>query len=214
MIVQLTGTLLEINPTSVVLDVGGIGYELGVSANTIGALPACGEAGVTLLTRLVVREDAMELFGFASKTERVLFDQLRAISGVGPKLALAVLSTFTPEQLAHIVQAQDSARMAQVPGVGQKKASRLLMELSDVFSKNAELKRLVGLSSPESARLAVTGGAQAGAASLETDATEALLAMGFTSQEAELALEGYEKAGAATIEKVVAYALRRLGSGR
>ncbi len=214
MIVQLTGTLLEINPTSVVLDVGGIGYELGVSANTIGALPACGEAGVTLLARLVVREDAMELFGFASKTERALFDQLRAISGVGPKLALAVLSTFTPEQLAHIVQAQDSARMAQVPGVGQKKASRLLMELSDVFSKNAELKRLVGLSSPESARLAVTGGAQAGAASLETDATEALLAMGFTSQEAELALEGYEKAGAATIEKVVAYALRRLGSGR
>ena len=213
MIVQLTGTLLEVNLTSIVLDVGGVAYELGVSANTIAALPAQGEAGVTVLTRLIVREDAMDLFAFASKTERALFDQLRAISGVGPKLALAVLSTFTPEQLAHIVQAQDSSRMAQVPGVGQKKASRLLMELSDVFSKNAELKRLVGLGGGESARLAVTGGA-AGASSVEADATEALLAMGFTPQEAELALDGHQKAAATTIESVVAYALRRLGSGR
>lgn len=213
MIVQLTGTLLEVNPASVVLDVGGVAYEMGVSANTIAALPAQGEAGVTILTRLIVREDAMDLFGFSTKTERALFDQLRAISGVGPKLALAVLSTFTPEQLAHVVQAQDSARMAQVPGVGQKKASRLLMELSDVFSKNAELKRLVGLGTAESARPAVTGGA-AGATSVEADATEALLAMGFTPQEAELALDGHEKVGATTIESVVAYALRRLGSGR
>ncbi len=212
MIVQLTGTLLEVNPASVVLDVGGVAYEMGVSANTIAALPAQGEAGVTILTRLIVREDAMDLFGFSTKTERALFDQLRAISGVGPKLALAVLSTFSPQQLAHIVTAQDSSRMAQVPGVGQKKASRLLMELSDVFSKNAELRGLVGLSTPESARLAVTGAAAA--TSVEADATEALLAMGFTSQEAELALQGHEKAGAATIESVVAYALRRLGSGR
>ena len=213
MIVQLTGTLVEALPTHIVLDVHGVGYELGVSSTTAAALPPVGEAGVTVLTRLIVREDAQELYGFATREERALFDQLRAISGVGPKLALAVLSTFTPEQLAHIVQAQDSARMAQVPGVGQKKASRLLMELSDVFSKNAELKRLVGLGTAESARLAVTGGA-ASATSVEADATEALLAMGFTSQEAELALQGHEKAGATTIESVVAYALRRLGSGR
>ena len=88
----------------------------------------------------------MELYGFATRDERALFDQLRAISGVGPRLALAVLSTFTPAALAQIVTAQDAARMAQVPGVGRKKASRLIVELSDVFSKNAELRGLVGLS--------------------------------------------------------------------
>ena len=145
MIVQLTGTLVEVTPSRVTLDVGGVGYELGVSSTTAAALPHAGEAGVTILTRLIVREDAMELFGFSSRSERALFDQLRAISGVGPKLALAVLSTFTPSQLAQVVATQDAARMAQVPGVGRKKASRLLVELSDVFSKNADLRELVGL---------------------------------------------------------------------
>lgn len=211
MIVQLTGTLVEVTPSRVTLDVGGVGYELGVSSTTAAALPHAGEAGVTILTRLIVREDAMELFGFSSRSERALFDQLRAISGVGPKLALAVLSTFTPAQLAQVVGTQDAARMAQVPGVGRKKASRLLVELSDVFSKNADLRELVGLFSPESDQAPLPVGAQG---SVEFEATEALLSMGFTSQEAALALEGHEEAGALTIEKALAYALRRLGGGR
>lgn len=217
MIVQLTGTLLEVLPSRVVLDVGGVGYELGVSATTAASLPHVGATGVTVLTRMIVREDAQELYGFATRDERALFDQLRAISGVGPKLALAVLSTFTPAALAQVVGAQDSARMAQVPGVGKKKASRLLVELSDVFSKNAELRGLVGMVA-DNATLPLgqgsAGSAAAVAAGVEADATEALLSMGFTPQEAELALEGHAEAGAVTIEKVVAYALRRLGSGR
>ena len=212
MIVQLTGTLLEVLPSRIVLDVGGVGYELGVSSTTAAALPHAGEAGVTVLTRMIVREDAMELYGFASRDERALFDQLRAISGVGPRLALAVLSTFTPAVLAQIVTAQDTARMAQVPGVGRKKASRLIVELSDVFSKNAELRGLVGLTEPGAAPLPL--GQAAPGAGVVADATEALLSMGFTSQEAELALEGHEEAGAVTIEQVISYALRRLGSGR
>lgn len=212
MIVQLTGTLLEVLPGRVVLDVGGVGYELGVSSTTAAALPHAGEAGVTVLTRMIVREDAMELYGFASRDERALFDQLRAISGVGPRLALAVLSTFTPAVLAQIVTAQDTARMAQVPGVGRKKASHLIVELSDVFSKNAELRGLVGLSEPGAASLPLSQAAPG--AGVVADATEALLSMGFTSQEAELALEGHEEAGAVTIEQVISYALRRLGSGR
>ena len=125
MIVQLTGTLLEVLPTHVVLDVGGIGYELGVSSSTAAALPQVGEAGVTILTRLIVREDAMDLYGFSTREERALFDRLRAISGVGPKLALAVLSTFSPAQLATVVATQDIGRMAQVPGVGKRKGQRL-----------------------------------------------------------------------------------------
>lgn len=210
MIVQLTGTLVEVLPSRVVLDVGGVGFELGVSSTTAAALPHVGEAGVTLLTRMVVRDGSMELYGFASRPERAVFDQLRAIAGVGSKLALSVLSTFTPTALAQVVGEQDVARMAQVPGVGRKKASRLIVELSDVFSKNAELRGLVGLTEPQAA-LPVSQGV---APSVEAEATEALLSMGFTPQEAELSLEGHDEAGATTIEQVLAYALRRLGSGR
>ena len=105
MIVQLTGTLVELTASHVVLDVGGVGYELGVSAVTAASLPASGTPGVTLLARLQVREDAMTLFGFSSREERALFDRLCAISGVGPKLALSVLSTFTPSQVAGVVAA-------------------------------------------------------------------------------------------------------------
>lgn len=212
MIVQLTGTLLEVLPTHIVLDVGGVGFELGVSTTTAASLPHVGESGVTVLARMVVRDGSMELYGFATREERALFDQLRAISGVGSKLALSVLSTFSPAALAQIVATQETARMAQVPGVGRKKASRLIVELSDVFSKDAELRGLVGLSSPDAASLPlVTAVAGAG---VEADATEALLSMGFTSQEAELALEGHADAGATSVEQVLAYALRRLGSGR
>ena len=212
MIVQLTGTLLEVLPTHIVLDVGGVGFELGVSSTTAASLPHVGESGVTVLARMVVRDGSMELYGFASREERALFDQLRAISGVGSKLALAVLSTFSPATLAQVVTTQDAARMAQVPGVGRKKASRLSVELSDVFSKSAELRGLVGLSEPGAASLPLSP--SAAGAGVEADATEALLSMGFTSQEAELALEGHAEAGAVTVEQVLAYALRRLGSGR
>lgn len=213
MIVQLTGTLLEVLPTHIVLDVGGVGFELGVSSTTAASLPHVGESGVTVLARMVVRDGSMELYGFATREERALFDQLRAISGVGSKLALSVLSTFSPAALAQIVTTQDAARMAQVPGVGRKKASRLIVELSDVFSKDAELRGLVGLSSPDAASLPL-GTAAAAGTGVEADATEALLFMGFTSQEAELALEGHAEAGAVSVEQVLAYALRRLGSGR
>lgn len=210
MIVQLTGTLVEVMPTHVVLDVNGVGYLLGVSANTAATLPSVGEAGVTLLTRLLVKENAIELYGFATREERAVFDRLVGVSGVGPKLALAVLSTFSPRSLANVVTMQDEGRMATVPGVGKKKAQRLLIELQDVFSKDPDLMGLVGLSAePE---------AMPGAPLPETDesvtqeATSALLSMGFTPQEAELALEGHEQAGT-SLEKVIAYALRRLGGG-
>ena len=208
MIVQLTGTLLEVLPSSVVLDVGGVGYELGVSTTTASALPPSGTPAVTILTRLIVREDAQELYGFATREERALFDQLRAISGVGPKLALAVLSTFTPAQLATVVVTQDAGRMAQVPGVGKKKASRLLVELSDVFSKNIELKQLVGLTDALPAPKETVRDVPA------QEAADALLSMGFTSAEVALALEGAAEAGIASTKDMLSYALRRLGGGR
>lgn len=209
MIVQLTGTLVEVLPTHVVLDVGGVGYELGVSSSTAAALPQAGEAGVTVLTRLIVREDAMDLYGFATREERALFDRLVAISGVGPKLALSVLSTFSPAQLATVVATQDIGRMAQVPGVGKRKGQRLLVELEGVFAKDAELRGLVGFEQPSLSTVAASQ-----ASSVVAEATDALLSMGFSPQEAELALEGYEEAGVTTIEKALSFALRRLGGGR
>jgi Holliday junction DNA helicase RuvA len=209
MIVQLTGTLVEVLPTHVVIDVHGVGYELGVSANTAAALPAVGEAGVTLLTRLLVKENAMELYGFCSREERAVFDRLVGVSGVGPKLALAVLSTLTPASLATVVATQDEARMATVPGVGKKKAQRLLVELQDVFTKDPELMGLVGMTEPTPAASKLPETSE----SITQEATSALLSMGFTPQEAELALDGHEAAGAVTLEKVIGYALRRLGGG-
>lgn len=209
MIAQLTGTLVEVLPSSVVLDVQGVGFALGVSANTAAALPAAGEAGVTLLTRLLVKENSIELYGFATREERAVFDRLVNVSGVGPKLALAVLSTLTPQALANVVATQDANRMATVPGVGKKKAQRLLIELQDVFAKDPDLRGLVGMSEPDqsaAAKLPETD------ESVTQEATSALLSMGFTPQEAELALEGHESAGT-SLEKVIAYALRRLGGG-
>ena len=208
MIVSLTGTLAEASPTSVVLDVGGVGYELGVSATTAASLPEVGTAGVSLLARMVVREGAVDLYGFATRDERLLFDKLTGISKVGPKLALSVLSTFTPAALATIVVSEDAAGMARVPGVGKKTASRLIMELADVFAKDPTL---IGLAGTQSAAPVNASLAPSAIPSIDADVSDALLSMGFTSQEAELALEGREEAGANSLEAALAYALKRLG---
>lgn len=207
MIVQLTGSLIEVLPTHVIMDVHGVGFELGVSANTAAQLPAVGEAGVSILVRMLVKENAMELYGFATAQERSVFDRLIAISGVGPKLALAVLSTFTPQALATVVATQDSARMATVPGVGKKKAQRLLVELQDVFAKDELLRNLVGMDD---------GHHDAAVARpvlpLRDEASAALLSMGFTPQETELALEDIDFSSV-SLEQVLAVALKRLGGG-
>jgi Holliday junction DNA helicase RuvA len=209
MIVQLSGTLVAVSPSSVVLDVGGVGYELGVSATTAASLPEVGTPGVTLLTRLVVREGDIRLYGFARHEERSLFDALCQVSGVGPKLALAALSTFTVGELAQIALAGDAKRMSAVPGVGKKLASRLVLELQNAFEGDAELRGLAGLSAadvPADAQPTTQDG-------LVAEVTAALLQMGFTPQEAKLALDGLEDSGAATESAALSYALKRLGGG-
>ncbi len=210
MIVQLTGTLIELTASHAVLDVGGVGYELGISAVTAGSLPEVGTPGVTLLARLQVREDAMTLFGFSTREERSLFDRLCAISGVGPKLALSVLSTFTPSQLAGVVVANDAGMMATAPGVGKKLAGRLLLELEGVFTKDPTLVSLATAASVPS-KSGIVAPAPVGVSGVEADVTAALLAMGFTGEEATLALDGYEQAGATTTKTALEYALKRLG---
>ena len=205
MIVQLVGTVVEVTPFSLVLDVNGVGYELGISSSTAGTLPPAGTSGVRVLTRMNVREGSIDLYGFSTREERALFDRLVAVSGVGPSLALSVLSTYNPGQLAGIVAAGDVARMTAIPRVGKKLAGRLLLELQGVFEKDASLH---GLMSQGQQSLSPEPSASS---SVDDDVMATLMSMGFTQREAELSLQGREEASADTIEGALRYALRRLG---
>lgn len=202
MISQLRGTLLEATAAAVVLDVSGVGFELGVSGATAAMLPQIGKE-CRLYTRMQVREDAMTLFGFATKEERTMFDRLVSITGVGPRLALAVLSKYSVSQLYSIVMAEDEKSMSSVSGVGKKTAQRLILELKSVFAKD---KGFVPSDAP--APLPLGAVAAPSDTSLD-DVRTALLSMGFSPQEAELALEGFD--GSMRVEDLLAGALKRLG---
>ncbi len=169
MIGRLTGTLAEKSPPTVLVDVGGVGYEVDVPMSTFYNLPAVGER-VVLLTHFVVREDAQQLFGFLTAAERATFRQLVKISGIGPRTALSILSGLSVADLAHAVATQSSARLVKVPGIGKKTAERLLLELK-------------GKLGPELAAPAnVVGDAQA-------DIVQALVALGYSEREALAALK-------------------------
>lgn len=137
MIGRLTGILLEKNPPQILLDVQGVGYELDVPMSTFYNLPALNEK-VVLHTQLIVREDAHLLYGFLSNEERLAFRQLLKISGVGPKLALSVLSGLSLADLAAAVANKDAGRLTKIPGVGKKTAERLLLELQGKFVATGE----------------------------------------------------------------------------
>ncbi|AEB07267.1 Holliday junction DNA helicase subunit RuvA [Coriobacterium glomerans PW2] len=205
MISQLHGTLVDSSPTSALIDVAGVGYELGISGVTAQALPQPG-SDVMLFTRLQVRQDALTLFGFATREERAMFDRLIAVSSIGARLALATLSTFTVSQIRVIVAQEDAARMAEVPGVGKKTAQRLILELKSTLEKGdlpgcADASRESGAMSPS-------------AGSAVDDARAALLSMGFSPQEVAVALETLgDEEREMRVESVLAGALRRLGSG-
>ena len=172
MIGRLTGTLLEKSPPQVLVDCHGVGYEVDVPMSTFYNLPALGEP-VSLLTHLAVREDAHQLFGFASEQERSAFRQLIRISGVGARTALSILSGLSVADLAQAITLQESARLVKVPGIGKKTAERLLLELKGKLG--AELPSASG------------GGAQT---DTQRDIEQALLALGYSEKEAQAALKG------------------------
>ncbi|MDC8774536.1 Holliday junction branch migration protein RuvA [Roseateles albus] len=128
MIGRLTGVIAEKSPPLVLIDVQGVGYEVDVPMSTFYNLGGLGDK-VSLLTHFVVREDAQILFGFLSAEERTTFRQLIKISGVGPRMALSLLSGLSVAELAQAVARQEAARLVKVPGVGKKTAERLLLEL-------------------------------------------------------------------------------------
>ncbi|NBX56742.1 MAG: Holliday junction branch migration protein RuvA, partial [Betaproteobacteria bacterium] len=128
MIGKLSGILIEKNPPQVLVDCQGVGYEVDVPMSTFYILPVTGEQ-VSLLTHFVVREDAQILYGFASHEERAAFRQLIKISGVGPRMALGLLSGLSVSELVQAVALQEAGRLVKIPGVGKKTADRLLLEL-------------------------------------------------------------------------------------
>ena len=179
MIGRLRGTLAEKQPPHLILDVNGVGYEVEVPMTTLYRLPSVGEP-VTLHTHLVVREDAHLLDGFAEKRERELFRELIRLNGVGPKLALALMSGLEVDELVRCVQAQDTSTLVKIPGVGKKTAERLLVELKDRFKAWENM--------PTIAPLVMEPRASATVSSAEADAVSALIALGFKPQEASRAV--------------------------
>jgi Holliday junction DNA helicase RuvA len=170
MIGRLTGILAEKSPPQLLIDCGGVGYEVDVPMSTFYNLPALGER-VALLTHLVVREDAQLLYGFLSAAERATFRELLKISGIGPRTALSILSGLSVAELAQAVAQQQVARLVKVPGIGKKTAERLLLELKGRLAPD--------LSSPAAG---ATTDAQA-------DIVQALVALGYNDREAAAALK-------------------------
>ena len=193
MIGRLTGSLLEKQPPHILLDVQGVGYELDAPMSTFYRLPALGES-VTLHTHMVVREDAQLLYAFAEKRERELFRELIRLNGVGPKLALALMSGLEADELIRAVQAQDTSALERVPGVGKKTAERLLIELRDRFKAWEAL--------PGSLKPLASGGGVAAAASQGSDAVSALIALGYKPQEASRAVAAVEEEGMSSEELI------------
>ena len=176
MIGRIQGQLAEKNPPEILVDCGGVGYELLVPMSTFYNLPALGEK-VSLLTHFVVREDAQILYGFATSTERAAFRQLVKISGVGPRTALSVLSGMSVEELAQAVRLQEPGRIIKVPGIGKKTAERLLLELKGKMG----------------ADIGVNFGGVSITNDSQSDILQALVALGYSDRDAALALKALPK---------------------
>ena len=189
MIGRLRGTLAEKQPPHLILDVNGLGYELEVPMTTLYRLPSVGEP-ITLHTHLVVREDAQLLYGFIGKRDRDFFRELIRLNGVGPKLALALMSSLEVDELVRAVSAQDTSALTKVPGVGKKTAERLLVELKDRFKAWETVPAMFALVPNQPGGPDTTPVATA-----ENDAVSALISLGYKPQEASKAISAIKEKG-------------------
>lgn len=165
MIGSLRGKIIEKKPPYIIFDVNGVGYEVAVSMNTLYQLPSDSE--IRIHTHLVVREDAQELYGFADQAEKTLFRHLIKINGVGPKLALSILSSMSCQDFSRLVLTQDSAGLIKIPGVGKKMAERLIIEMADRIDQEMPTDLPLGPDDPS------------------RDAIDALVSLGYKNQQAK-----------------------------
>lgn len=191
MIGFLKGVLLAKHPPSLLLDVGGVGYEVEAPMSTFYALPDVGSRA-ELYTHLVVREDAHTLFGFASQAERQLFRDLLRVSGIGARMALAILSGSSVEAFARCIQAGDVASLTRIPGIGKKTAERLVVEMRDRLERSPLPTGAAGMP---------------GAASASDEAQDALVALGYKPAEAQRLIRSVSAEGKST-EEVIRAALQ------
>lgn len=194
MIAYLNGMLAGKGLDSIIVEVGGIGYRVLLSSRSIARLGNVGDR-VRVITHLQVRDDGLTLYGFTHQEEKDLFMRLTAVSSVGPKVALSVLSTYDPAEVASAIAAQDLAAIQRVPGIGKKMAQRIVLELKESFGDELQ---------------AVLSGQSKKALNAKKGVLEALLSMGFTSEESELALKGAPDEASETI--LLQYALKRLAN--
>jgi Holliday junction DNA helicase RuvA len=195
MIGRIAGTLLEKAPPQILVDCGGVGYEIDVPMSTLYNLPVVGER-VVLFAHLVVREDAQLLYGFGTHAERTAFRELIKISGIGPRIALAVLSGLSITDLAQTITLQDASRLTQVPGIGKKTAERLLLELKGKLGAD--------LAAPSA-----LAASQAGDAA--PDILKALQALGYSEKESLYALKQVD--AGSSVSDGIRQALKALSKG-
>ena len=200
MIGRLKGILLEKQPPEILLDVQGVGYELLLPMTSFYDLPEIGQE-TTLFTHLVVREDAHLLFGFAQKTDRILFRELIKTNGVGPKLALAILSAMSVEQFAYAIEREELSKLVKIPGVGKKTAERLLVELKGKFKDVRQSDFFV-----ESKHIPSTSELRQAESSAD-EAVAALIALGYKPTDAEKMVKKVAKADL-TSEQLIREALK------
>ena len=203
MIAAVRGALVAKMPTVALVQVGGVTFRLQISVSCFETLPAAGRE-VQLLTYLHVREDALQLYGFTDETERSLFENLISVSGIGPRLAVGILSGATAPRLREGIEAGDADFLVSLPGVGKKLAQRLLVELRDKFAPGGQARVPVAAGTPGALHVGMGG-----------DATAALVSLGFTRPQAQSAVQEalQELGGEATVEAVIRKALRQGARG-
>lgn len=193
MIAFLRGRLIGWDTSSALIDVNGVGYKLALSTQSLATLTEKGSE-ITILTSMIVRDDAIALFGFMNEDEQRLFEKLITVSGVGPKVALSALSTFNASTLQLLIAEEDVTRISSIPGIGKKTAQRIILELRGAL----DVRDLTSTAATAVPKLAI-------------QAKEALLSMGFSAAEVELALKGYE-GDADDVAAMIRFGLKRLGT--
>ena len=198
MIARLRGVLIEKQAPEIVVDVNGVGYEVLVPMTTLYTLPALGEE-VSLYTQMIVREDAHSLFGFNDTRGRQLFRDLIKVNGVGPKLALTIMSGIDSDDFVRCVQDGDTASLVRLPGVGKKTAERLVMEMRDRLASWAPDQAVSQVSLPETPS----------ASAILAEAEAALVARGYKPQEASRAINALDTEGQSS-EALIRAALKNM----
>jgi Holliday junction DNA helicase RuvA len=191
MIAQLNGRLVEKNPTSLIIDCGGVGYEVSISLNTFGTIGS--DESIKIYTKFIVREDAQLLYGFADTVEREMFNHLISVSGIGPNTAMIMLSSLVPEEIASAIQNEDVKTIQSIKGIGAKTAQRVIVDLKDKMLKMAFSTENIFTSNNTN----------------HFDALTALVSLGFDKKSAEKAIDKIST-GEESVEQLIKEALKIL----